>query len=65
MAAGLLAAAVLADFAGALAARVAVVVLEPLAALAAGRFTAVLAGDLAAVRFTGSSVAGRALVAAT
>jgi len=54
---------VLADFAGALAARAGVLLVEPLADLAAGRLTP--AGDLAAVRFTGSSVAGRALVAAT
>jgi hypothetical protein len=47
----------LAAFAGAFAALVA----APLVALAGDR----LAGALAAVRFTGSSVAGRALVAAT
>jgi hypothetical protein len=69
---------VLADFAGALPACVAVfagafvavlvarlVVVEPLADLAADPFAPAVAGDLAAVRFTGSSVAGRALVAAT
>jgi hypothetical protein len=39
-------------------------VVEPLADLAADPF-APAAGDLAAVRFTGSSVADRALVAAT
>jgi len=68
----------LADFAGALAARVVVfagalagvlaarrLVVEPLADLAADPFAPAVAGDLAAVRFTGSSVADRALVAAT
>jgi hypothetical protein len=68
----------LADFTGALAARVAVfgaafaaafvarlVVLAPLVDLAADPFATAVAGDLAAVRFTGFSVAGRALVAAT
>jgi len=58
----LVAVAALAAFAGALAA---VLVAAPLAALAGERFAGELAGDLAAVRFTGSSVAGRALVAAT
>jgi hypothetical protein len=65
---------VLADFAGALAARVGAFVAvlvacaaagEPLVDLADERLARALAGDLAAVRFTGSSVAGRALVAAT
>jgi hypothetical protein len=60
----------LADFAGALVDRVAVfvarrVVAEPLADLAADRFAPALAGALVAVRFTGSSVADLALVAAT
>jgi hypothetical protein len=41
------------------------VVAEPLADLAADPFAPAVAGDLAAVRFTGSAVAGRALVAAT
>jgi hypothetical protein len=40
-------------------------VAAPLLAFAGERFAGALAGDLAAVRFTGSSVAGRALVAAT
>ena len=64
----------LADFAGALAARAGVfvavlvacgAVVEPLVGLADERLAPALVGDLAAVRFTGSSVAGRALVAAT
>jgi hypothetical protein len=68
----------LADFAGAFVARVAAfgvafaavllgrfVVVEPLADLADDRFAPAVAWDLAAVRFTGSSVADRALVAAT
>jgi hypothetical protein len=54
-----------ADFAAAFAARGAALVGEPLADLAAERLTPAPAGGLAAVRFTGSSVAGRALVAAT
>jgi hypothetical protein len=58
----LVAVAALAAFAGALAA---VLVAAPLAALDGERFAGGLAGDLVAVRFTGSSVAGRALVAAT
>ena len=78
VAARALAGAALADFAGALAARVAVfaaafvgvlvarrAVAEPLDDLAVEPFARAVAEDLAAVRFTGSSVAGRALVAAT
>jgi hypothetical protein len=60
----------LTGFAGALLARVAVLVarlavVEPLADLAAVRFAPALAVGLAAVRFAGSSVAGLALLAAT
>jgi hypothetical protein len=58
------------DFAGALLARGAVLaacraLVEPSSGLAADRFAPALAGDLAAVRFTASSVAVLALIAAT